>query len=1148
VSDRSTGKLSVMRALFHFWPRSLAVALGAAVATAVLTGALVVGDSVRSSLQALTLDRLGDIDLALVAPRFLPSDLEQRLATDNIWSNEVVRSAPLIILRGAGRNPESGALASDVDLYGVDERFASLYPNGPALDLSKEEGQFFPSVAINRSLARELSAGVGDSILLTFQTESEVPSETILGERDAGEILESIRATVVDILPDRGIGGFGLEPTQAVSRNAFLASDELQRVLDQEGRINALVVDSRGDDGEPETMAQSALGRVASVRDFGLRLATAPSGQLGLQNEELVLRDATVAAARSAAQAQDLATDEWLIYLANEIRLGDRSTPYSTVAAVDLPLATDPAGLTGLDGEPVAALREGEILLDAWLAEDLAGKPGGERDLIGQIVELEFFAVGPRDELLTRSAEFTVAGIVAMEGLAADPSLTPELPGIGDTDNMADWDPPFPVDLSVIRPKDEEFWDLYRGAPKAFVHGETGRKLWASRFGEVTTLRFGSGLGSGLGSGADTSSVDAFADTLRVSLDPAVTGLRFLPVRQQGIAASSGASDFNGLFIGFSLFLIVSAALLVGLLFALTVEQRARELGLRLAVGYPLKVIRRQLLGEGAILAVVGALLGTVLAVLYGGAIVRALAGWWAPLLGSGSDTPLLRLAVEPATLAAGAIGSILLVLATIAGTLRRLKKSPARALLAGSFVRRALQAAGRRARWIALASGLGGLVLGGYLAIGGDDANPGLFFLLAALILTLGFALFSIISRRGWGELAGASSLGAMASRNTARAPGRSLLAVVLIGSACFVLVAVAANRRDFGSTALDRDSGTGGFALVGESDIPIRVDLNDAAGRDELALEELPGDETTRVSALRLLPGEDASCLNLYQPEKPRVLGVPGEFRARGGFHFRSTLEERENPWDLLELDLGPGVIPAIGDYASILWILHSGLGKDFPLETESGETLQVRFVGLLEKSIFQSEILISEEQFVRHFPSRGGFGYFLFDGDPELADRGPELEEALADFGLDVQSSAGKLAAYQAVENTYLTTFQVLGGLGLLLGTLGLAIVLIRNVLERQGELATLRAFGYRRRTLAAMVFFENALLLMGGLAIGTVAGLLSVLPHLLHGTTRVPWGSLAFTLLGILAAGMLASLVAARIALRTPLLPALKREST
>ena len=49
------------------------------------------------------------------------------------------------------------------------------------------------------------------------------------------------------------------------------------------------------------------------------------------------------------------------------------------------------------------------------------------------------------------------------------------------------------------------------------------------------------------------------------------------------------------------------------------------------------------------------------------------------------------------------------------------------------------------------------------------------------------------------------------------------------------------------------------------------------------------------------------------------------------------------------------------------------------------------------------------------------------------------------------MEVNKTADKLAAYLSVENTYLTTFQALGGLGLVLGSLGLAVVLLRSIWE-------------------------------------------------------------------------------------------------
>jgi ABC-type antimicrobial peptide transport system permease subunit len=151
---------------------------------------------------------------------------------------------------------------------------------------------------------------------------------------------------------------------------------------------------------------------------------------------------------------------------------------------------------------------------------------------------------------------------------------------------------------------------------------------------------------------------------------------------------------------------------------------------------------------------------------------------------------------------------------------------------------------------------------------------------------------------------------------------------------------------------------------------------------------------------------------------------------------------------------------------------------------------------------------------------------------------------LEKDLARFGFDAVPTGERLAAFQAVENTYLSTFQTLGGLGLLLGTVGMGIILLRNVLERRAELATLRAIGYRRARLRGLVLMENALLLVVGLAVGAVAGAAATAPHLATVGQPLPWISLGLTLLAVFAIGMTSSILAVRTVARMPLLASLR----
>jgi ABC-type antimicrobial peptide transport system permease subunit len=153
---------------------------------------------------------------------------------------------------------------------------------------------------------------------------------------------------------------------------------------------------------------------------------------------------------------------------------------------------------------------------------------------------------------------------------------------------------------------------------------------------------------------------------------------------------------------------------------------------------------------------------------------------------------------------------------------------------------------------------------------------------------------------------------------------------------------------------------------------------------------------------------------------------------------------------------------------------------------------------------------------------------------------------LSHSLQDVGLELTPAPRRLAAFNAVQNTYLGTFQVLGGLGLLLGSAGLGVVVLRNVLERRGELALLKAVGFRARALQWLVLSEHAALLWLGLGVGVAAALVAVLPSLLSPGTAVPYQSLALTLGGVLVSGMVWTWLATWFALRGRLLDALRNE--
>src|SRR5262249_10326665 len=141
-----------------------------------------------------------------------------------------------------------------------------------------------------------------------------------------------------------------------------------------------------------------------------------------------------------------------------------------------------------------------------------------------------------------------------------------------------------------------------------------------------------------------TKAADDFRRHLLQALQPERGGFVFDDVRQRGLEASSGGINFSMLFLCFSFFLIVAALLLVGLLVRLNVDRRASEIGLLLATGYPTRIVRRLLVAEGGLLAMIGGLIGSLGAVCYAWGLLWFLNAYWPGSL----DRSFLRLHVSP--------------------------------------------------------------------------------------------------------------------------------------------------------------------------------------------------------------------------------------------------------------------------------------------------------------------------------------------------------------------------------------------------------------------------------------------------------------------------------------------------------------------
>jgi putative ABC transport system permease protein len=1120
------------RSLAFYWRSNIAVVCGVAAATAVLAGALLVGESVRGTLRDLAVSRLGATDVAVVAPGFVREQLVADLQRDAAFAASFDGAAPVLVLEGFVTAQATGLKASGVRVYGVDDRFWKFHGITPAAALDDRQ------VFISPGLARDTGAKAGDPILVRLEMPSDIPLESLHGRKENHG--RSIRAEVASVLQESELGEFALNQEQGTIRAVFLPLARVQRELDLGGRVNTALVSTRA--GPGAAALSPILRRAAAIEDSGLTAQTLSDGRtVSIGSKAGLIAHVAVDAIKRAAAAEKLTLEPVSTYLANTLRIGTREIPYSLIAArsldrlspalprIDAVLGTESLSTFSQPERPMSRV------LNDWAARDLRARPG-------DAIEMAYYHWS-NGVLTTRTAEFVLRAVVPTDPRHRE--LVPSYPGITDSPTLDDWDPPFPLDLARVRRVDEDYWKEFRTTPKAYISPADARRLWGSPYGNLTSV-----LVTAPDAGPAESWRPRFEAALRREIDPAAVGLAVRDVRAEALSASTGVTDFGQYFVYFSFFIVVSALVLAALFFKLGVEQRVREVGLLQAVGARAGFVRRAFMTEALVLSLIGGVIGAGGAIVYAGVILRLLGTRWIDAVG----TSALTLHVAAVPLVAGFAGSVLAALVCTWWSLRALKSISPRALLAGATSADPNPMTARRAGrggWglVAGAAVLSALGLMG-AGIAGTVPQSSAFFGAASLVLLGGLATLVCWYRRpspghvhgrGWLPLA------RLGLRNAAARPMRSALTVAVVAAATFIVIAVDAFRKDSVADTGPK-SGVGGYNLLVESLLPIAYDLNTPAGR---SAANLTGVDDVRFDAFRVRPGDDTSCLNLYQPLNPRILGVRDAFASLGRFSFRQSTavdpDDRANPWRLLWRRLPDGAIPVIADANSLAYVLHKAVGDDITIDN-GGVPQRLRVVAALHDSVFQRELLMAESEFTRLFPQHEGYRFVLAEAPgSRSAEAAARIEDGLSSLGADVTRPADRLAEFHRVENAYLATFQTLGGLGLLLGTIGLAAVLLRSVIERRRELALLGAVGYEPRHLRLMLLAESGSVLVMGLAIGAVAAAVATVPALLERGGRAPVSAAAgMLLLVILVAGTMATVLAARVATRQPLLEALRSE--
>jgi len=1091
----------VFRSLVHFRRTHRWVVLGTMVSTAILVGAFVIGDSVRYSLRQIVFDRLGSTEFALSSgDRFFRTQL-----ADDLSETLNTNVAPLLQTRGIAIADGGARRINRIQVLGVDARFGLL---GDSQDIY---GSLSPDEAIvNRYLANRLGIREGDEILLRVEKLDTMPKDAPLALDTDSSLARRFR--VKTVVSDAEFGRFHLRADQVAPLTVFVSLSFLSQEMGLDNRANILLVAERKGSPLDILAVNEAFKKNWKLDDAGMEVRQLLGQNILELRSNRIFLDSSAAetAIRLFPKAQPVLT-----YFVNEIRFGDKATPYSFVSAPGSP-------------QIQSELDDKNIIINDWLSADISAG-------VGDLVQLTYYVLGPRRDLKEQTSTFRVKAVVPIQGQYADKDLLPEFPGLAGEDNCRDWNPGIPIDLDKIRDKDEIYWDNYKGTPKAFVSLGAAQKMWTNRFGNVTAVRF---------PGLEKEIVE---NNLKESFDPANLGFIFQPVKEDGFQASSQSVSFSQLFLGLSFFIVLAALLLTGLLFVFNTEKRSAENGLYLALGFSKKIVRRLVLIEGALLIVFGSLLGSFVGVIYNQAVLLALKTVWQSAVG----TSTLHIHLNGMSIFFGVLMGSLVAFFTIWLVTRRQIGQSITALQRGQ---EKIESLGRKRPRKSVIFGVACVVAVCLLLIltgfGSGDQAFAVFFISGTLLLIGGMALTNaLLLRIGRTTKSIRLSLFSIGIRNNARKRLRSVTLIGLLASGLFIVFTVGANRLNSLKDADRRDSGTGGFTLFGESSLPILYDLNSLKGQQFYGLERLDSKDISYVQ-FRVKDGDDASCLNLNQVTNPQLVGVdPQQLMERGAFTFAEKTDDvdPENPWSVLEDNLPDGIVPAVADLSVIVWGLGKSVGDTLTYVDEEGETFLLKLVGGLANSVFQGNIIISEEAFIRKYPSISGYRIFLADISRENEEGVADgLAWAMQDLGLDIISTSTRLAEFNAVQNTYLSIFLILGSFGLLLGSFGLGIVVWRNIKERQGELALLRAVGFSRKSVQAIVLSEHFALLGAGIFYGMFAALLATLPSLLTPGAKIPYLTIfiIFVIVGL--NGGTWTYLAAKMATKGDLSPALRKE--
>jgi putative ABC transport system permease protein len=1050
--------------LKHSRRQHFGTCLGLSMCSMMLVGALTIGDSIRNTLEQKGRERIGSVTHLLINEEgYFYSDLSDRILESKDLQGEI-KMAPLVMTMGTIASPDGNTRASGITVLGIDERFFQ-FAEQPALAPDLKKAGFWASP----DLASELGVEVGKRMVLRIEEPGLFSRDAPLsGERDARFL--SWNHPYLGGLSSALLGNFSLRASMESSRTIFVPLSTLQDAMfasfdpnqGNTGFANLLFVSCSDN---TINQLEGVMADCWTLADAGLSLKKIhSSNQWNLRSRSVFLPDWIVEKAKEIKPA----SQGELTYLVNAIRKSNGEDnqssgiiPYSMVTGIE-------PGKNPWLGDD---WKEDQIAINEWASNDLNLS-------LGDRVTLEYFVVGKRWELMEKNRDFVVKKILPMPKkllLGEESNWTPRFPGLSDAENCGEWDTGIPI-KHKIRPKDEVYWDDYRGTPKAFISLSSAQEMWGNRWGRHTGLR--------ITGDEDTKTL---GDRLVAEFSPAMTGMRLVDFRKDAESAAVTPVNFSQLFLAFGFFVLVASLSLSALLFRFSMEQRNRQVGTLFSLGFTLSRIKIITWVEAGIVCLSGTVMGLGWAWFFGKGVLWMLGGSW------GGAVSKLKIAYLPdlESIIFGLVISLLSGFLVLCWATYQQSKTQLLQLLQqesdlGARVKPQRSYFGG---FVFIEVGLwAGVIILALFAWHQDLSAGPIFFGIGALVLSIGLFSFyqSMLSSSACIDSEKKTPL-----LNIDTSRGRKVVVAGILAMGSFLVIGAGAFRQSPMIDAENSKSGTGGFSHIVEMSLPLYDDLLDEEAVELFDLNPLRLKGLSIVS-IRSGSGDDAHCLNLHNSKIPPLHGLPVE-EIKGRFEFA------EGNWSTLEERYPPNIIPAAVDQNTMMWSLKKRRGDRLQYIDSKGDPFEVEIAAVIKGSFLQGGLFISEKNWVSRFPDRGGYKQFWLGANTgEAEDAVNHLSDRLFNYGVRIQSTVQRLNQFKQVENTYLSIFQSLGGMGVLMGTIGLFVVVVRNLWERRKEQAILGALGFSLEELQKMSMYENMPIMIRGLCLGIGAGLLGVLP--------------------------------------------------